>query len=170
MGEEERRMQAEAKKKEAERIAREKEKMRKAQAQEMKENSQLNSTYTKPSSSLDQSKSSGPSSYNMTPSRHAGNLPPEPLENENNYGLDDLDSEGSTDDEDQRRKEVPKWAEGGLLRTALLKQSYMGPDLDEIFAIIEMPELPEIFDKKRKRFTNVRVVLCGVRHQLLLST
>jgi len=99
------------------------------------------------------SDSAGPSSsYSMAPSRHAGNLPPEPLENENNYGLDHLDSEGSTDDEEEPIKEVPKWAEGSLLRTALLKQLYMGPDLDAIFAPIEMPELANMFDHQRKRF------------------
>ena len=53
----------------------------------------------------------------MTPARHE--LPPEPLENEDNYGLEDLDSEGSTDNEDAPRKEVPKWAEGKLFRISV---------------------------------------------------
>jgi len=150
--EKERRQQYEAKKREAERIAKDKENQKKIQ-QEKEKNIDLNTTYTKPSNALlNSTKEAGPTSYNMTPSRHGGNLPPEPLENQDNYNIEDLDSEGSTDDEDRPRKEVPKWAEGGLLRTALLKQSYMGPDLDKIFAPIDMPELSEIFHQQRKRF------------------
>ena len=86
-----------------------------------------------------------PQSYDMTPARHE--LPPEPLADENNYGLEDLDSEAGTDDEDCPRKQVPKWAEGTNLRTALLKQCYMPPDLDQIFATVEMPDLSSIFKK-----------------------
>jgi len=154
--EEERRLQNDLKKREAERIAREKEELNKIkmrEAEKEKEKNELNSTYTKPAdTTLNQTKDAGPSSYDMTPSRHGGDLPPEPLENENNYGLDDLDSEGSTDNEDAPRKEVPKWAEGALLRTALLKQCYMCPDLDALFDTIDMPDLSEMFAHQRKRF------------------
>ena len=113
----------------------------------------------------------------MTPARHE--LPPEPSKDEDNYGkiitdhllnfksnpncyvkhlknfyigLDDLKSDEDTDDEDCPRKEVPKWAEGTQLRTALLKQCYMGPDLDKIFTTVEMPDLSTMFDHQRKRY------------------
>ena len=66
-------------------------------------------------------------------------------------GLDDLRSDEDTDDEDCPRKEVPAWAEGTLLRTALLKQCYMGPDVDLIFADVGMPELSSMFSHQRKR-------------------
>merc|ERR1711915_398959 len=92
----------------------------------------------------------GISSYDMTPARHE--LPPEPPQDENNYGLEDLRSDEDTDDEDCPRKQVPKWAEGTNLRTALLKQCYMGPDLDMIFQQIEMPDLAIMFAHQRKRF------------------
>ena len=101
----------------------------------------------------------------MTPARHE--LPPEPPQDENNYGklilfttmynigstvgLEDLRSDEDTDDEDCPRKQVPKWAEGTNLRTALLKQCYMGPDLDMIFHQIEMPDLAVMFAHQRKR-------------------
>ena len=101
----------------------------------------------------------------MTPARHE--LPPEPPQDENNYGklilfttmyiigctvgLEDLRSDEDTDDEDCPRKQVPKWAEGTNLRTALLKQCYMGPDLDMIFQQIEMPDLAVMFAHQRKR-------------------
>ena len=57
-----------------------------------------------------------------------------------------------TDDEDNPKKEVPKWAEGAMLRTALLKQSYMGPNPDEIFFMRgETPDLSAMFTHQRKR-------------------
>eukprot|EP00092_Neocalanus_flemingeri_P041094 GFUD01044752.1.p1 GENE.GFUD01044752.1~~GFUD01044752.1.p1 ORF type:complete len:921 (+),score=222.50 GFUD01044752.1:133-2895(+) len=113
---------------------------------------QLNSTYSKPGNSNDTTivVSTGVSSYDMTPARHE--LPPEPSKDEDNYGLDDFNSGEDTDDEDCPRKVVPKWAEGTQLRTALLKQCYMGPDLDLIFANVEMPDLGTMFEQQRKRF------------------
>eukprot|EP00092_Neocalanus_flemingeri_P020936 GFUD01022683.1.p1 GENE.GFUD01022683.1~~GFUD01022683.1.p1 ORF type:complete len:623 (-),score=174.48 GFUD01022683.1:106-1704(-) len=113
---------------------------------------QLNSTYSKPSDVINTTieVSTGVSSYDMTPARHE--LPPEPSKDEDNYGLDDLNSGEDTDDEDCPRKVVPKWAEGTQLRTALLKQCYMGPDLDLIFANVEMPDLGTMFEQQRKRF------------------
>merc|ERR1719318_1496886 len=74
------------------------------------------------------------------------------ISKQTNNGLDDLNSEEDTDDEDCPRKVVPKWAEGSQLRTALLKQCYMGPDLDSIFANVEMPDLSSMFAQQRKRF------------------
>jgi hypothetical protein len=47
--------------------------------------------------------------------------------------------------------QIPKWAEGPAMRTALLKQSYMPPDLDTIFEVPVMPDLAVIFDKQRMR-------------------
>eukprot|EP00092_Neocalanus_flemingeri_P024242 GFUD01026291.1.p1 GENE.GFUD01026291.1~~GFUD01026291.1.p1 ORF type:complete len:926 (-),score=242.61 GFUD01026291.1:6-2783(-) len=113
---------------------------------------QLNSTYSKPGDSNDTTivVSTGVSSYDMTPARHE--LPPEPSKDEDNYGLDDLNSGEDTDDEECPRKVVPKRAEGTQLRTALLKQCYMGPDLDLIFANVEMPDLGTMFEQQRKRF------------------
>jgi hypothetical protein len=47
--------------------------------------------------------------------------------------------------------QVPKWAEGAALRTALLKQSYMPPDLDMLFEVPSMPDLTLMFAQQRKR-------------------
>ena len=55
-------------------------------------------------------------------------------------------SDSDTDDEDNPKKQVPKWAEGTQLRTALLKQCYMGPDVDKIFYPIEDPDLSVMFN------------------------
>merc|ERR1712096_431122 len=99
--------------------------------QSMQSSKELNSTYSKPgdiTANNTMEVTQGVSSYDMTPARHE--LPPEPSQDEENYGLDDLRSDEDTDDEDCPRKEVPKWAEGTQLRTALLKQCYMGPDVD----------------------------------------
>jgi len=154
--EERRRMEEEKKRAIAaqqERIQREREEMRKLKEKEALRQAEqpskpaetLNKTVT-----LDQSQAGGVSSYDMTPARHE--LPPEPSHSEDNYGLEDLKSDEDTDDEDCPRKQVPKWAEGTQLRTALLKQCYMGPDLDQIFFTIEMPDLTMMFDQQRKRF------------------
>jgi len=139
-----------------ERIMREKEEMKKIKEREAVRQAEMNTTQTKPTDTtlnrtqtLDQSQA-GVSSYDMTPARHE--LPPEPSQAEDNYGLDDLKSDEDTDDEDCPRKQVPKWAEGTQLRTSLLKQCYMGPDLDKIFFTVEMPDLATMFDHQRKRF------------------
>ena len=66
--------------------------------------------------------------------------------------MDDLRSDSETDDEDNPKKQVPKWAEGTQLRTALLKQCYMGPDVDNIFFRIEDPDLSLMFNQQKKRF------------------
>ena len=67
-------------------------------------------------------------------------------------GLEDLNSGEDTDDEENPRKQIPVWAEGALLRTSLLKQTYMCPDLDQIFAVTDAPDLENIFAVKKKRF------------------
>ena len=54
--------------------------------------------------------------------------------------------------------QVPKWAEGTNLRTALLKQCYMPPDLDQIFATVEMPDLSSMFVEQRKRWFGIFVL------------
>lgn len=64
--------------------------------------SQLNSTYTKDTSQVQ--------SYDITPARHE--LPPEPLKHQDNYDIGDLKSDDDTDDEDNPRKIIPKWASG----------------------------------------------------------
>ena len=66
-------------------------------------------------------------------------------------GLEDLNSGTDTDDEDNPKKKVPKWAEGTALRTALLKQCYMGPDVDKIFFTITDPDLSVLFGQQHKR-------------------
>lgn len=141
---------------EKERILREQEEMRKLNSQNSAPKSDLNSTYNKPgdvtfnkTQTFDQS-ISGPQSYDITPARCE--LPPPPPQSEDNYGLDDLRSDSETDDEDNPKKQVPKWAEGTQLRTALLKQCYMGPDVDNIFFRIEDPDLSLMFNQQKKRY------------------
>merc|ERR1712142_1365345 len=160
---EERRKVEEEKKRHHKRIQREREELRKlkerealrqAEQQTKPAETTLNKTVT-----LDQSQVGGVSSYDMTPARHE--LPPEPSHSEDNYGLEDLKSDEDTDDEDCPRKQVPLWAEGTLLRTALLKQCYLGPDLDQIFFTIEKPDLTMMFDHQGRGSTKELVVHAG---------
>ena len=51
-----------------------------------------------------------PDSYDITPARHE--LPPEPNINPENYDIQDLRSDEDTDDDENPRKNVPRWAEG----------------------------------------------------------
>ena len=63
-----------------------------------------------------------------------------------NAGLEDLNFGNDTDDEGNPKKQ---WAEGTLLRTALLKQCYMGPDVDNIFFTLEDPDLTVMFNQEQ---------------------
>lgn len=45
----------------------------------------------------------------MTPNPRPKKVAPS---TETNYNIDDLNSEDETDDEDNPRKKIPKWAEG----------------------------------------------------------
>ncbi len=70
--------------------------------------SQLNSTYTKPAAPA--ASKTTVQSYDITPARHE--LPPEPLKDEDNYDIGDIRSDDDTDDEDAPRKVIPQWAMG----------------------------------------------------------
>ena len=70
---------------------------------------------------------------------------------ESSSGLEDLNSATNTDDEDNPKKKVPKWVEGHALRTALLNQCNMGPDVDKIFTIKD-PDLSVMFGQQHKRW------------------
>ena len=69
-----------------------------------------------------------------------------------NLGLDDLKSDSETDDEENPKKQVPRWAEGSELRTALLKQCYLGPNIDQIFFTVTDPDLSEMFGQAKSRW------------------
>merc|ERR1712098_618421 len=139
---------------EKERMAREQEELRKLKEREAsRPQPDMDSTYNKPGDATFNktlNNTNGPSSYDITPARHE--LPPQPPQTEENYGVDDLRSDSDTDDEDNPKKEVPGWAEGNKLRTALLKQCYMGPDVDKIFFQIEDPDLSVMFNQQKKRY------------------
>ncbi|GFO42151.1 inner centromere protein [Plakobranchus ocellatus] len=85
--------------------------------------------------------------YEMTPpKKYTSNDP-------HNYGLDDKESDDSTDEEDQPKKRIPEWAMGVQLNTALIRQCVDPPDVDKLFrwrAIIP-PNLEEIFKGSFKR-------------------
>jgi hypothetical protein len=49
------------------------------------------------------------------------------------------------------------------LRTALLKQSYLPPDLDALFEVPPMPDLSIMFAQQRKRFVSASPVFRTVQ-------
>ncbi|XP_054027690.1 inner centromere protein-like [Dryobates pubescens] len=69
----------------------------------------------------------------------------------NNYGMD-LNSDDSTDDENDPRKPVPAWAEGSRLNQAVVHQYYHPVDVDQIFGLILSPRLEDIFGKSKPRY------------------
>ena len=99
-------------------------------------------------------------------------LPPEPLKDKENYDIKDLRSDDDTDDEENPRKIIPKWAHGKFsnldrytcsityffiagsqFRVALMHQAYSPPDVDMIFIALDAnPNLEEIFKTQKRRF------------------
>ncbi|XP_075611817.1 inner centromere protein-like [Balearica regulorum gibbericeps] len=71
--------------------------------------------------------------------------------NENNYGMD-LNSDDSTDDENEPRKPVPAWADGSQLNQAILHQYYHPVNVDQLFGLIPSPKLEDIFGKSKPRY------------------
>ncbi|KFQ30528.1 Inner centromere protein, partial [Mesitornis unicolor] len=74
-----------------------------------------------------------------------------PKVNENNYGMD-LNTDDSTDDENEPRKPVPAWADGSQLNQAIIHQYYHPMDIDQIFGQIPSPKLEDIFGKSKPRY------------------
>ncbi|XP_051476888.1 inner centromere protein A-like [Apus apus] len=74
-----------------------------------------------------------------------------PKGNENNYGMD-LNSDDSTDDENEPRKPVPVWADGTWLNQAITHQYYHPVDVDQLFGLIPSPRLEDIFGKSKPRY------------------
>ena len=89
-------------------------------------------------------------SYQMTPPPCQTRKP----STDDNYDINDIRSDESTDDEDCPRKKVPAWAQGAALKAALLNQT----EPRRIFEfengpyVVHPPDLDQIFQKKRKRF------------------
>ncbi|NWJ05305.1 INCE protein, partial [Crypturellus undulatus] len=77
--------------------------------------------------------------------------PRSPKISENNYGMD-LNSDDSTDDEDDPRKPIPSWADGSQLNQAILHQYYHPVNVDQIFGLITSPKLEDIFGKSKPRY------------------
>ncbi|OXB59733.1 hypothetical protein ASZ78_012654 [Callipepla squamata] len=69
----------------------------------------------------------------------------------NNYGMD-LNSDDSTDDENDPRKPVPAWADGSQLNQAILHQYYHPVNVDQLFGLIASPKLEDIFGKSKPRY------------------
>ncbi|XP_074951438.1 inner centromere protein-like isoform X2 [Phalacrocorax aristotelis] len=74
-----------------------------------------------------------------------------PQVNINNYGMD-LNSDDSTDDENDPRKPVPAWADGYQLNQAILHQYYHPVNVDQLFGLIPSPKLEDIFGKSKPRY------------------
>ncbi|NXX74046.1 INCE protein, partial [Urocolius indicus] len=74
-----------------------------------------------------------------------------PKGSEDNYGMD-LNSDDSTDDENDPRKPVPAWADGPQLNQAILHQYYHPVNVDQVFGLIPSPKLEDIFGKSKPRY------------------
>ncbi|XP_042861495.1 inner centromere protein A-like isoform X2 [Penaeus japonicus] len=124
-------------------------------ASDNKENSSNhNSTFTKtsgPTQGSSQGNSGRSNSYEMTPETKK----PKKLATANNYDINDIKSDDSTDDESAPKKRIPPWAQGSQLKLSLINQEYYPPAMDGIFPpeeLLTMPDLSQIFSIQRRRF------------------
>ncbi|KAL7633420.1 UNVERIFIED_CONTAM: hypothetical protein RMT77_016291 [Armadillidium vulgare] len=113
----------------------------------------LNTTYSKPAQNSTVQKSEEVQSYEMTPV--AEKKKPTKSKSAEDYDINDLRSDDSTDDECAPKKKIPNWAGGNQLRKQLFYQEHYPPDLDVVFppnVILQMPDLSKIFATRRSRF------------------
>lgn len=89
-------------------------------------------------------------SYVMTPPQVKARKPA----SSENYDIADLQSDESTDDEDNPRKRIPSWARPAALKAAIFHQEYSNIDVNSIFDDVPKPNLEDIFKHatKKKRF------------------
>ncbi|XP_070384363.1 inner centromere protein-like isoform X2 [Dermacentor albipictus] len=98
-------------------------------------------------------RTSGPprsSGYDITP--HKSELPPEPNKDKDNYDINDLNSGDESDDDEEPRKEVPAWAKGAALNKLVAQQHAKSISGLELFGVMPVPNLDEIFPLKKKCF------------------
>ncbi|XP_018017400.1 titin homolog isoform X2 [Hyalella azteca] len=98
-----------------------------------------------PCTSYGKVSTSSQDSYEMTPS----------MSNENDYGIDDLKSEDSSDDDSNPKKKVPLWASVKMMRIALIRQEKEEFDLEAIFPrnkVMVLPNLKEMFKVQKSTF------------------
>lgn len=93
------------------------------------------------------SSSSACSAYDMTPDKVFA------PSTENDYNVNDLSSADETDDEENPRKRVPKWAEKSNLRAHVIQLSTRCPDKQPIYAHfgeVKTPRIDRIFPRKTR--------------------
>ena len=83
----------------------------------------LNSTYNKGGSALNKTYDAAANNYEITPARHE--LPPEILNDPDNYDIANLRSDEDTDDEDNPRKKPAKWTQGILSHIPLCNAGFI---------------------------------------------
>ena len=70
-----------------------------------------------------------------------------------NYDINSLSEDDSTDDEEDPAQEIPSWAKGTAFKRAILAQTQSNIDPRGIFVnMLEAPKLEKMFPKLRARF------------------
>jgi len=88
------------------------------------------------------------SAYEMTPDKVF-----QPS-SENDYNVNDLSSNDDTDDENNPRKQVPRWAEKAALRSHVVKLfKSVGKDvINAHFGVLRPPKVAELFDNNQREY------------------